>query len=305
MQQLYSGPVESFARADTVLLFDCNNLIFRSAAVGGGPRHVDLGEFGHRRQLAHLQGFHQLVVNAWRDYGRPYTTTLVFGFDGPGAKGPRQEIYPAYKANRQDKPDHFLELLGIPRPQALDELRRLCGALPGHLMERPGVEFDDLAYSLVDLHPKQYILFSSDQDMWALIDRFPVRVVGQAEVGTALLYDKLGLRSFRQVATYKMLFGDRSDNIPSLLPRLRRQPVAEFLGRLEDPEALPTDQLIGRLRAEVETTRKFIDQPGFMEDFYRNQALVWFHRYDPVLSAFSPGDRAALEELQLGGFPWF
>jgi 5'-3' exonuclease len=306
--ELYSGPVQPFEDAELVLLFDCNNMIFRGAK-GVVPRHIDLGDFQHRerRQTAHLQGFHHLVARAWQEHGEPFKTALVFGFDGRGAKATRQEIYPAYKVH-PDKPDHFLETLGIPKRQALDDLRGLCSVLPGNLLEREGAEFDDMAYSVIARHPKRYVVFSTDRDMWALIGRFPgVSVVGQTLVRPSDLTEKFGLLSFRHVATFKVLFGDPSDNIPSLLPRLRKRPVVEFLNRLDDPEALPVAHFLARFHAEVEAARKFIDAPGFRESFYRNQALVWFHWYEPTIDRFTPGDARALAalDLQLGAVPWF
>jgi DNA polymerase-1 len=124
----------------------------------------------------------------------------------------RNEIYPAYKANRPPPPDDLVVQFQL--------VRQACRALGLHILEEPGFEADDLIASYAHQALKkewEVVLVSSDKDLMQLVndhvsmwDPMKGKVIDNAAV-----IEKFGVPP-HQVTQVQSLIGDNSDNIPGV-----------------------------------------------------------------------------------------
>jgi DNA polymerase I len=124
----------------------------------------------------------------------------------------RQEIYPAYKANRDETPDALI-------PQ-FDLIRRACTAFNVPHLDKQGFEADDIIATYVRVARSQgfdVTIVSSDKDLMQLIapgvvmwDPMKNRLLGREAVE-----EKFGVGP-EKVVDVQALIGDSSDNIPGV-----------------------------------------------------------------------------------------
>lgn len=124
----------------------------------------------------------------------------------------RQEIYPAYKANRDETPEALI-------PQ-FDLIRRACTAFNVSHLDKQGFEADDLIATYVKVARAQgfeVTIVSSDKDLMQLIapgvvmwDPMKNRLLGREAVE-----EKFGVGP-EKVVDVQALIGDSSDNIPGV-----------------------------------------------------------------------------------------
>ncbi len=142
--------------------------------------------------------------------------TWVMVKDGKDAR--RRQLWPAYKANREQKPFD-------PRPLAEEHVRkkgaRFCWS--------PEAEADDTIATMAgDLVAGGFnvIIVSSDKDMWQVWDPPRVRIYLTTKkefLTREYMEKKLRVNEPNQVRLVKALWGDSSDNIPNALPRMQKQ----------------------------------------------------------------------------------
>jgi DNA polymerase I len=190
----------------TLLLVDGHSIAFRAFYAlpdslrdpAGEPVHAIYGFLSILfRQIAELQP--ELVAVVF-DEGRPF----------------REEIYPAYKEGRQEiDPDV---------QRQVTRLRRVLEALEMPVFLAEGFEADDVIATLArqaDERGLETIVLSGDRDLFGIIGArttilYPTRSMKEAE-----RYDAERLRARwgiepGQVADWKALVGDPSDNIPGV-----------------------------------------------------------------------------------------
>ncbi len=166
-----------------------------------------------------------LLTNRQPDY-------LFVAFDAPGDNF-RNQIYPAYKANRESMP---LEL----RPQ-IESIRRMVAALGIPVLELPGFEADDilarLARDAEDAGHDCYLV-TGDKDCRQLItERVFVYNIRKNEVfDAAALQTTWGIRP-DQVIDFQTLVGDSVDNIPGV-PLIGPKIAQELLQKYETLEGI-------------------------------------------------------------------
>lgn len=192
---------------ETFLIIDGYSLAFR-AFFGmpdtmrdpqGEPVHAVYGFFSVLfNRIASLNA--RYVAVAW-DIGRPW----------------REEIFPDYKVGRQDI-DPAVEV----------QVARMKPVLTAMQIAQYGVEgyeADDIMATLA-LQAGAYggfqtVILSGDRDMFGVIDStttilYPTRAMNDAEVYDAeRLFTRWGIAP-KQVADFKALVGDSSDNIPGV-----------------------------------------------------------------------------------------
>jgi DNA polymerase-1 len=136
---------------------------------------------------------------------------VVVVFDAPGGAPFREEIYPAYKANREAQPEDLT--------RQMPAVRELVDAYRLPVLEVPGVEADDVIATLVATLPEDWeaSILSTDKDLMqlvservALVDTMKERRFGPAEVEA-----RFGVPPAR-VLDVRALVGDASDNIPGV-----------------------------------------------------------------------------------------
>ena len=203
---------------DRVLIVDGLNTFIRSFAVNPALNEDGLHVGG-------MMGFLK-SVRYTSDILKPSRVIIVF--DGKNGSGRRQKIYPEYKGTRKVKRRLNRNVDWGTAPQ--DEqasMRQQMGRLIEYLEQLPltlicvdGIEADDtMAYISQQLLPKSDImLMSTDKDFLQLVDdRVKVWSPTKKKLYTReVIQEEFGLPS-RNMLTYRILDGDKSDNINGIM----------------------------------------------------------------------------------------
>jgi DNA polymerase-1 len=226
---LTSAPETRVPERGRLLLVDGNNLAHRAWYSAWGKPAVEVFSGG--------------VLRLGRDH-RADTTLVVFDGDGPTW---RHREYPSYKASRKPKPpglpDHLLACRGV------------CRHMRIRTAWIDGVEGDDLIASYVRAASARGLgvtIASNDRDLWQLVSDHPRVEVDTLDhrtddmhssdgrkVITPAVVERLGIRP-DQVADWKALIGDASDNYPGV-PGIGKVTAAKLLARFGDVETLLAD----------------------------------------------------------------
>jgi len=164
------------------------------------------------------------VVNMLRklqaDYQPEYMAVI---FDAKG-KTFRDEIYPAYKANRPEMPDDLV--------RQIEPLHAVIQAMGLPLLSIEGVEADDVIGTLAKQAAKesQSVLISTgDKDMAQLVDEQVtlVNTMSNTILNPLTVVEKFGVPPER-IIDYLALMGDTSDNVPGV-PQVGPKTAAKWL----------------------------------------------------------------------------
>ncbi|WP_147652880.1 DNA polymerase I [Vulcaniibacterium gelatinicum] len=176
------------------------------------------------------------VLNMLRAHLKEQPEEIAFVVDAPGPTF-REELYPAYKANRPPMPDEL-------RAQ-VEPMLQLVAALGIPILRVPGVEADDVIGTLA-LQAAQagdaVTISTGDKDFAQLVRRYDngghIRLVntmsGSVLDGDAAVQEKFGVTPDRFV-DYLALMGDAVDNVPGVEkcgPKTAAKWLAEY-GSLE------------------------------------------------------------------------
>jgi DNA polymerase I len=135
---------------------------------------------------------------------------MILVWDSRG-KTQRHELYSEYKATRQAPPSDLSA-----QKELIKEFAQLIDL---EQIEQPGIEADDLIYSLAKEFSPTYniVIVSSDKDLYQLLDEkiyvfdpFKDEIINQEEHEKKLGY------SIKKLPFYFSLLGDSSDNIPGV-----------------------------------------------------------------------------------------
>lgn len=183
-------------------LVDASNMFFR-AFFALPPLTNDQG-----MQTNALYGFLAMTIKLIREVKPDY---LVYCFD---QKEPsfREEIYPEYKAHREEMPDALI-------PQ-IPYLKKLTDLLGIHHVEKKGFEADDVIGTLAlkaREHHIQAVIVSGDKDFAQLVQPGVELYDTMKDVRTDVdgVREKYGIRP-DQMVDYLAIVGDTSDNIPGV-----------------------------------------------------------------------------------------
>lgn len=161
------------------------------------------------RNVNAVYGFVNILLKVLQDYS---PNKLIVAFDLRG-KNFRKEIYPEYKANRAGMPDDLAAQMPI--------LHELLAAMKISVVEKGGIEADDIIGTISAAFDGDSYIVSGDRDMFQLVsDRvtvlFTKRGVTDVEIVTpSSLMSNYNLTP-KQIVEYKALRGDTSDNIPGV-----------------------------------------------------------------------------------------
>jgi len=202
---------------DRVLIVDGLNTFIRAFAVN--PSVNDDG-----MHIGGVVGFLRSVRYTC-DILKPSRCIIVF--DGKGGSKRRQKLYPEYKANRKVKRRFNRNIKWGSAPQDEEEsMKQQMGRLINYLEQLPltlvsidGIEADDtMAYISQQLLPESdCILMSTDKDFLQLVDdRVKVWSPTKKKLYTKdVIKEEFGIPS-RNILTYRILDGDKSDNISGI-----------------------------------------------------------------------------------------
>jgi len=235
-----------------LFLLDAYALIFRSYyAFIKNPRITSTG-----MNTSAIFGF-LLTLDELLAKQRP--THIAVVFDPPGGSTFRNEIYPAYKANRDATPEDIK--ISVPY------IKRLLEAYRIPVIEVAGYEADDVIGTLARKAAEQgYTAFmmTPDKDFAQLVtDKVlmyrPGRSGGNAEIwGKNEIIREYGVTPDR-ITDLLGLMGDTSDNIPGA-PGIGPKTACKLIGEHGDIETLlqKTSELSGRQKDILEQNREQI-----------------------------------------------
>lgn len=197
---------KSFRAGDHLFLVDASGYLYRAFhALPPLTRASDGMPVGALAGFAAM--LHKLLGGI--EKGKDNLTHIAIVFD---SKGPtfRDDLYPAYKANRAAMPEEL-------RPQ-MALARKAAAAFGLAAVEQQGVEADDLIATYAVLAAKggaKVSIVSSDKDLMQLVSPTVQMVDSMKDkiIGTAEVEEKFGLPP-EFVVDIQALAGDSTDNIP-------------------------------------------------------------------------------------------
>jgi DNA polymerase-1 len=182
---------------------------------------------------------------------RPHHLGVAFDTSAPT---PRHELYPEYKAQREDMPEELAA--------AIPAVKRLCHAFGIPILEIDGYEADDLIGTLAkraSAEGYETYMVTPDKDFAQLIDertfmwRPGKRGADHEVIGPAELSSLWGVERPEQIIDLLGMMGDASDNIPGIPgvgPKTAQKLIATY-GSLENLLDHTAD-LKGKQREKVE-----------------------------------------------------
>jgi DNA polymerase-1 len=215
---------------DELYLVDGSGFIFRAyyamAYSGRGamtnPAGVPVGA---------VYGFTSMILKMLKDYHAPYMAVI---FDA-ARKNFRNDIYPEYKANRDETPEDL-------KPQ-FPLIRKATEAFDIPAISLEGFEADDLiaAYTkLARAEGKRVVIVSSDKDLMQLVGE-GVRMLDPMKgefIGPDQVMEKFGVTPDK-VVDVQALAGDTSDNVPGV-PGIGIKTAAQLINEFGTLENLLT-----------------------------------------------------------------
>ncbi len=210
-----------------LFLVDGSGFIFRAyyaMAYGGKPMTNPQGV-----PVGAVYGFTNMLLKMLKDYHAPYMAVI---FDA-ARKNFRNDIYPAYKANRTETPEDLIPQFPL--------IRQATEAFDLPALELEGFEADDLIATYTRLareQGKKVVIVSSDKDLMQLIGE-GVRMLDPMKgefIGLEQVMEKFGVAP-EKVADVLALAGDTSDNVPGA-PGIGVKTAAQLINEFGDVEGL-------------------------------------------------------------------
>ncbi len=178
---------------------------------------------------------------------------LAVCFD-KGGSIERTELFPEYKANRDETPDAI--------KIAVPYIQEILKAMHIPVIVKEGFEADDIIGTLAKQAEKEdYKVFmvTPDKDFGQLVSENifmyrPARMGNGIEIwGIPEVQKRFGVQKPEQVIDYLGMMGDASDNIPGL-PGVGDKTAKKFIEQFGSMEELlaNTDQLKGKMKEKVE-----------------------------------------------------
>ncbi|MDR1338393.1 MAG: DNA polymerase I [Rickettsiales bacterium] len=239
----------------SLTLIDGNSLLFRAYyGVRGRLSRADGTPTGA------VYGFYTMILPLLAA-AKP-GDTFVCVFDASRTNF-RNEIYPEYKANRQDTPADLLAQVELVR----DGVRSM--GMP--VLCVPGVEADDVIATLAreNCHSHDATrIITGDKDIMQLVSDcvFLYDGMKEMEIREPQVFDKFGVRP-DQVIDVQSLMGDSSDNVPGV-PGIGPKKAAELInqfGTLDNLYANLNDvkndrvrQLLANNQAQARISKKLV-----------------------------------------------
>ena len=174
-----------------------------------------------RRPMINSKGVDTSILFGFTKYilemiEREKPTHLAVAFDPPGGTF-RNEIYPEYKATRDETPQLVID--------SLEPLSEICRALKIPVLMIPGYEADDVIGSMAKKCEKEgftVYMVTPDKDYGQLISEHiiqykPGKAGGERElIDRKAICEKYGIQRPEQVIDMLTICGDTSDNVPGV-----------------------------------------------------------------------------------------
>jgi DNA polymerase I len=258
--------------AGRVFLVDGTALVYRAHFAFLGNQMATRGE-----PMSAVFGFANALVQLLQQE-KPEFLAVAFDLAGPTF---RHERYPDYKAHRPPMPEELVAQL----PKA----RRLAGAVGARVLEREGVEADDLIGTMARRAAQaghETVIVSADKDFMQLVGPGIRQWIPPARGGSGEWIDPVAVRARWGVDPDGMidlfaLMGDASDNVPGVKgigPKTAADLIGRFgsldgvylhLGEVEKKAVranLERDRENAYLSRELVTIRTDLESPCSLDD---------------------------------------
>jgi DNA polymerase-1 len=231
-------------------LLDAYALIFRGYfAFIKNPRITSTG-----MDTSAIMGFMNALMDVIK---REKPDHLAVAFD-KGGSDLRNELFPAYKANRDETPEAIK--IAVPYIQAL------LKAMHIPIVEVAGFEADDLIGTIAKQAEKedfQVFMVTPDKDFAQLVSENifmykPARMGNDIEIwGIPEVQAKFEIQHPLQVIDFLGMMGDSADNIPGL-PGVGEKTAKKFLAEYGSMENLlaNTHELKGAMKEKIEANKE-------------------------------------------------
>jgi len=251
------------------LLVDGFNLIFRS--------HFAMERSNLRRQsdqfpTGALHGWMKSLLDL-RESEKPDRFAVFFDLGGSDR---HLAVLPEYKAQRDETPEDIV--LQLP------EIKRLTGLLGFQIVEKRGVEADDLIATAVHrlaASGHECIIVSADKDFGQCVGGKVLQLAPPPTANPALGWRRMDVAGVTakfgvppdRIADYLALVGDASDNIPGLRgvgPKTAVKWIAEhggLEGVLAAVESIQPERFREQIRTEADRIRGNLKLVTFQTDF--------------------------------------
>ena len=227
-----------------LVLLDAYALIFRAYyALIRTPRYTS-----QKLNTSAIFGF----VNTLQDLlKRENPSHIAICFDPKGGTF-RHEVYPEYKAGREETPEDIRK--------AVPYIKRIAEAYNITVIEQPGYEADDVIGTLSVLARRRGFLtymVTADKDFGQLVNDdvkiYKPHTGGYDIMGVKEVCEKFGIERPEQEIDILALMGDKVDNIPGC-PGVGEVTAGKLVREFGSVEALidNTDSLKGALKKKVE-----------------------------------------------------
>jgi DNA polymerase I len=229
------------------VIIDGNSLLFRAyfASIYGGPPMMT--KDGTPTNAVFV--FANMLAKVMQNFGK--TTYCLVAFD-TGEKTFRHEALATYKAHRKPAPVDLVKQFPI--------AREMLKALGIFTFEQSGFEGDDVAGTAAVMASKlgyEVELFTSDRDFLQLVlPNIHVQIIKKGvsdivKMNPELVYETYGYHP-HQVADYKGLVGDASDNIPGI-PGIGEKTALKLLNQYQTLENIiaHADEIGGKIAENI------------------------------------------------------
>ncbi len=213
---------------DELFLIDGSGFIFRAYYAMAYSRQSGMTN-PDGVEVGAVYGYTNMLLKMLRDYHAPYIAVI---FDA-ARKNFRNDIYPEYKANRDETPEDLIPQFAL--------IREATKAFDMPALEVEGYEADDLiaAYTKLALEAgKKVVIVSSDKDLMQLV-RPNVRMLDPMKgkwIEDEQVIEKFGVPPDK-VVDVQSLAGDKIDNIPGV-PGIGIKTAAQLINEYGDLETL-------------------------------------------------------------------
>ena len=213
-------------------------------------------------------------------------THIGVAFDLPGGTF-RNDLFPQYKANRQEQPDDIT--IAIPY------VKKLVAAMDIPLLMIPGYEADDVIGTLAKKAAKfdfEVFMMTPDKDFGQLVEEhiymYKPAIFGKnaEKLGVKEVCEKWGIERPDQVIDLLGLMGDAVDNIPGV-PGVGEKTAAKLIASYGSMEGLyeNVDKLTGKLAEAIKNNR---EQAFLSKDLARIELNVPIEFDEDFLKITSP-----------------
>lgn len=174
--------------------------------------------------------------------------SLVVCWEG-GHSERRLQVYDQYK-HREYEEEPEKDLHGYTDYEyychQLSWIQKILECLGVHQLRVQGKEGDDVLYQAAHLLSGRKIIISEDRDFYALVDQ-------DVSLYRPIKKEYIDMNNFKDISGYpspnhylygKVLQGDGSDNIPSVVKGVGEKTILDILNRIEDPQEISPKRIL-------------------------------------------------------------